>query len=337
MFSGAVWINKSKLLVEKIQYYCNACPKHPFEPIFSTDNILNVDLKITRTFKVDDDQPSFKHIDFDYSVVYESRPERKEKYTYDINSKAVLYAYDHDGLFHLPKFKFNLMSTGDFRKINAMPYNDFFWENNDEYAMTDAKRRNERFFNSEYSITNKDIFKNNDVTRKGMFQHPYIIWDTDRVFFTEYIDTTSIDLGANVLRSDKYKFSVKLFLDRNNYRDKEDLLTATIFDPYESFYHDQINDQVHCFINIYFDICEIHRRKLHKTITETWPDDKTLDSLYDGIVNEMNEMLKTYLKEANGGRSKIHMPEWNNYVLEELGIDNIALFNPFPEEEGSDN
>lgn len=209
---------------------CDHALKHPFLPLFPNDNIAGVSFSITQTFKTVNSQALFNHTDFEYAVDYVSRIGEADERTYSVRSNAVLYAYDYDAAFFLPLFDFNDNDIGDYQKINAMPYNDFFWEFNDEYRLNDSLNTNETFFLDSASVTNKSVFKSNPYIKKGLMEFPFVAWSPSRIKFREMVPDTSVMQTANSIPSQQYKLSVKIFADMNSYSDSTNFLTATIFD-----------------------------------------------------------------------------------------------------------
>lgn len=328
-FDGSVYVNKTNNTILKITLNCLNCKKYPFQPIFPGDTISNVSFAITKTFTTQQGHTVFNHIDFTYVIDYRSRVGEAYAQTYAIKSNAILYAYDFSKTFLIPAFNVTDGTYSDYRKINAMPYNDFFWHYNDEYRLKDGDDSNELFFNDTFSFTNKTIFKTNPLMKSRLFQHPYIIWSEDRVFFKEIaVDTSEASPSADVI-ADKYHLGVKLFVDINTYQDSTSIFSATIFDPYVSFYHLPIDNKTHCFINMYFDICEIERRKLESELKSSLTDIRQFEKIYEELETRF-ELIKTqYLKEVTRGTNEPEMQKWNTYVFEQLGINNIAIFKPF--------
>jgi len=328
-FNGTVWVNKTKNTILKITLTCHHCKKYPFQPIFPGDTISNVSFAITKTFTTDQGHTIFNHIDFTYIIDYRSRVGEAYAQSYSIKSNAILYAYDFRNTFLIPTFNVTDGAYSDYRKINAMPYNDFFWRNHDEYRLKDGDNSNELFFHDTYSFTNKTIFKSNPLMKSKLFQHPYIIWSEDRVFFKDIaVDTSAASPSADVM-ADKYNLGVKLFVDINTYQDSTSIFSATIFDPYVSFYHLPIDNKTHCFINMYFDLCEIERRKLESELKSSMKDVEQFDKIYHGLETRFQLKNSQYLKEMDRGTNEPEMKKWNDYIYQELGINNVAIFKPF--------
>ena len=328
-FDGSVYVNKTNNTILKITLNCLNCKRYPFRPIFPGDTISNVSFLITKTFTTQQGQTVFNHIDFAYNIDYLSRVGDPYAQSYSIKSNAILYAYDFRNTFLIPTFNVTDGAYSDYRKINAMPYNDFFWRYNDEYRLKDGDNSNELFFNDTYSFTNKTIFKSNPLMKSKLFQHPYIQWSEDRVFFKDIaVDTSAASPSTDVI-ADKYNLGVKLFVDINTYQDSTSIFSATIFDPYVSFYHLPIDNKAHCFINMYFDICEIERRKLENELKSAVKDVKQFDKIYHELETRFQAKKTQYLKEVDRGMNEPEMKKWNDYIYQALEINNIEMFKPF--------
>ena len=328
-FSGKIWINKSKDRLLKITLNCDNSVKHPFLPLSQTDKISNVSLFITQSFNTSNGQVVFKHTDFNYKIDYISRVGKTEEQNYTIRTNAVLYAYDYGNSFNLPFFDFNDSNIGDYRKINAMPYNGFFWTYNDEYRMNDSMNANELFFTDSSSLTNLTFFESNNISKKGLFEHPYVSWSKSRIRFREILQDTSVTNSITGFKSEQYNLAVKFFFDINSYRDSTQILTATVFDPFESFYHLPMDNQTLCFVNIYFDLCEIARRELEEKLIASKHNINKTKEIYNDFLIQFEVKRNEYLNAVGRGTNEKEMIKFNNIVYEKLGIDNIELFQPY--------
>ncbi|MBK8485213.1 MAG: carboxypeptidase-like regulatory domain-containing protein [Saprospiraceae bacterium] len=331
-FYGKIWINKTKNHLIKITLNCANTLKHPFLPLNLMDKISNVSFNITQSFSTSNGQVVFNHTDFIYKTDYVSRIGITEEQKYTVLTKAVLYAYDYENSFNLPFFNFKDFNIGDYQKINAMPYNDFFWTYNDEYRLNDSINTNELFFIDSSSLTNKTLFKSNTFFKYGLFEHPYISWSRNRIKFREILSDTSVAYSATGFKSEQYKLAVKIYLDINSYRDSTHIITSTIIDPYESYYHLPMNNQTLCFINIYFDLCEIARRELEEKLKAQTNNVYRLKEIYNNFLTQFETKRNEYLKAVEHGTIEKEMIKYNNIVYEILRIDNIGLFQPYKNE-----
>lgn len=334
-FEGTIWVNVSRNVIEKLTMNCTDCQNYPFSPIFPTDSIRKVDLNITRTFVVTEGHQTFNHIDFSYRVDYVSRPGKPERSEYSVQTNAVLYAYDYAEEFDLPKFQF-VANTQDYRKLNAFPYNPFFWDNRTEFDMNDADNRNDAFFKDPQSITNVRFFKSQrtetppedkNVKTMGYLEHPYIHWSKNRVFLREIVPDSIEKAVLGTEKSRLYHLEVQLFVDFNAYSDSTNILTETIFDPYLTYYYLPIDANTNCFINMYFDLCEVHRRRLEEAFSlRVNPSREEIQVVYDQFMKSSEEEKTIFLKEVDRGTNLKAMSKWNEYIMETVRIDNMKLF-----------
>lgn len=331
LFNGQIWINKTRRNFLKITSGCTSCISHPFLPLFPSDSISSVDLNISKTFQILNNQMVFNHIDFSYKVDYNSRISEPHESSYSIKSNAVLYVYDHLNTFFIPVFSFNSPFIGDFRKINAMPYNHFFWENHDEYKTNDQLKLNEKFFNDPNSLTNQVAFQSNQKFERGLIEHPFVHWSPERVSFREVSSDTLDKSPYPDLEKESYKLAVKIFLDINHYNDSTDILTATVFDPYDSYFYLPLDEKTNCFINIYFDLCEIQRKKLESDLKLAVTKGDPIEPIIHNFYFSFEEQKFAYFKSAKLGKNESEMVKWNDLIIKSLGIDNFEIFNPFPE------
>jgi len=325
-YRGNLWINKSDKTVQKINLICDSCKKHPFLPLFSSDSIENVNFNITKTFAEIDGEMVFNHIDFYYVIDYKSRVGLSNESAFQIKTNAVVYAYDFDEKFNILTADLLPENTSDYRKFNALPYNSFFWNYNDEYRMNSEADENAKFFSSTASLTNISIFKTLPNKNTGFFEHPFIQWSPNRVLFKEFISDTLPSVNTTGVIYDKYHLKVNFYIDLNQYGDSVDIKTAVILNPYESFYHLPIGKETQCFINLYFDLCEINRRKMQTSLDANSSDINAIKITYTLLLEKFQKADEAFFKAVDRGTNRVELLKWNAYVKAELGIDNMALF-----------
>lgn len=326
-FSGSVWINTTKAYVVKIQLSSDHCARHPFKAIFPTDTISNVSFSITKTFVEQNGKIMFNHIDFIYGIDYSSRRAEEHERFYSVQTRAILYAYDFNHLFDIPSYVKGLMGYNDYRQINAMPYNDFFWTYHDEYGLSDDRQANDAFFADPASVTNQTLFSYTRYFKKGMFERPFIRWSEDRVILKAMApDTTSGLTSVEPISPDSFHFEIKLLADINTYHDSTDILTAAILDPYKTYDYKEIDSRTQCFLNLYFDLCEIERRQLEAELEATGADHKAYVTLNEASQSRLAKISAQFFKETDRGLNQANMLKWNAYVKAQLEIDNVALF-----------
>ena len=335
-FSGTIWLNESKRTAMKIVMECENCKKHPFKPIFPlTDSIANINLSITKTFQDQHGQSTFEHVDLAYSLDYFSRKNTDHARNYSVSSNAVLFVYDAKHPFVLPYFDIDA-DLSDYLKINAYTYNPFFWDTKNEFSMNQQEIENQRYFSSPTTLTNSDFFKtfNNDTLRnsnlirkKGISESQFIHWSPDRIVWRD-LRKDSLSLNAtSAIIANRYNLEVQFYFDWNNYQDSVNVLTDVIFDPYKSYYHLPIDAYTTCFINMYFDLCEIQRRALQKKFNELNKTNVSayFDCFYAFQISAEKERQR-FLLDLDRGTNERNLLKWNRYIYDQLNINNVQIF-----------
>lgn len=324
-FNGKLWIDETNKVIIKMTLNSKA-KSHPFFPIFSNDKILGVDLQITETFKNINQEGVFNHMDFIYTTDYKSRDGKE----YTIKTKAVLYAYDYQNLFFLPIFEYNQYAFGDYPKINALPYNEFFWKYNDEYRVHDSLNSNDQFYNDSLSITNQDFYRSLHALQSKFYKHPYMTWSAKRKIFRQSMPGNFNSKIPHRDNSEHFNLVTKVFLDINHYGDSTDVMTATIFDFYDSYYYYPLyrDRNSHCFINMYLDYSELQRRELYNTLISGNYTQSEVWSIYRDFEKKFFWNNFQFIEEVKHGTNETAMRLYNDTIKEHLGIDNLDIFKP---------
>jgi hypothetical protein len=123
-----------------------------------------------------------------------------------------------------------------------------------------------------------------------------------------------------------YALKAQIFMDVNPAGDSLHWLSATVFDVYESFYKLPEEKITPCFLNIFFDLCEMERRKMENELRSANYDMAGIDSVYRQCLVSMNEQTELYLKKVQCGKKLEELKKWNDIVFNTLGIDNFKIF-----------
>ena len=322
LFEGQVWIDSLNAQVIKVNLKINDAKVHPFLPLPTVKSIERVDLYLSKTYSKLDGKMYVSSVDFNYQISYaNSRNERVLAST-----KAVLYAYDYDTKFQLPFFHFTSGMYEDYQQINATPYNAFFWENINEFGMSEIKEANDAYAEENANITNQTAFFTHQFPNDRLFEFPYVDWSKERIGFrkTESNPSSSFsNLGS--IPSEQYQLKGQVYCDINFLNDSLHVITSTIFDPYESFYYLEMDNYGKAFINMYFDLVEIYRRKFIANISNVKTVAETT-ILYQSNNTEMDIKTRQFFKDVSHGTNEAGMVKWNKFIYEELQIDNLTLF-----------
>ncbi|MFZ6052492.1 carboxypeptidase-like regulatory domain-containing protein [Halocola ammonii] len=332
-FSGKVWIDSLRKDIIKLELSADNVANYPFVPIWPSDSLLKVGMELSKTYQRIDGEMYLKSLDFNYDLRYKHRDGSID----DISTRAVLYAYDYERRFELPFFHFSNPDISDYRKINAIPYNAYFWENFDEFKLNDLQDKNNQFANDPSTVSNREMFVRSAFGEKGFLQQPYVHWSGKRIVFREQeYDKAELYELAKKPPAERYHLWAQIFLDVNQIDDSLHFLTSTIMDPYASYYHFPMDDTARAFINLYFDQIEIERRILNEQLKKCSSEGEMAKVYFDRL-EMINRMTSTFLKDVERGLNKQGMRKWNERTVEHLGIDNLALFRVYIEEVEGEN
>jgi hypothetical protein len=90
-----------------------------------------------------------------------------------------------------------------------------------------------------------------------------------------------------------------------------------------------MDNQTLCFVNIYFDLCEIARRELEEKLKASKHNIQRTKEIYNDFLTQFELKRNEYLNAVERGANEKEMIKFNNEVYEKLGINNINLFRPY--------
>lgn len=323
-FEGTVWMDSVSATIIKVTLKIVNAKTYPFLAIWSTDTLKNVCIELTKQYSVTHEDVFVNAIDFNYTLNYKSKTDS----TFNISTRAVLNAYNYNDVFELPSFKFQTTSHSDYRLIQILHPNELFWDCNDEFKMESKNTERTHFLNNEATINAYNLFSSDTLIKRNLFEHPYITWSGKRVLFRDNSeDSSRYTLEQSAIPSQRYHLEVQLFMDINEVCDTLQIITKTIFDPFLSFYNFHQTKESQAFINIYFDLIEIERRKLAEELIKCKKDILLMKVKYNEALKNIAIIRKKYFNEIERGSNKTNLKKWNSVVYNALNIDNIYLFN----------
>jgi hypothetical protein len=120
--------------------------------------------------------------------------------------------------------------------------------------------------------------------------------------------------------------AVQLLLDITRVGDTFSCKSYTVFDEKKTRFHLPDEPETKAFLNIFFDLCEIERRKMEHTLSNTAFTVKQIDSVYHVTKVSMKKVTTKYLEEVKLGKNKRALSKWNEDVMGILNIDNVKMF-----------
>ena len=76
---------------------------------------------------------------------------------------------------------------------------------------------------------------------------------------------------------------------------------------------------------MYFDLCEIERRKMVEKIEKGPKTIARIKSIHKESIDHMKLVTEQYLDEINLGNNIRKVAEYSKYIRAELGIDNVEM------------
>ncbi len=327
-FNGKVHVLKSNFLPLKLELSIQNTTHHPFRPLFPNSKIRSASMQINKNFAFKNDSCYVHHVDFKYKLNYDVQNQ-----TRIVNSKGLMYFYDYHRPFYPPLFNYNT-DADDYRKITGLSYNESFWDQNTVLENSKSMKLKRVYFEQEGLLIN---YKNDGNQKKGLqqggfFENNDLSWsDSLRLSIKGNgiaNDTSGKAQGSDeIFRADRYALKAGVFLDVNPLGEGLQHYSTAVFKVNESYYHLKEEAPSNCFINIYFDLVEIERRKMEKEIEKNPNSWTHLKSCYAAALLEIENTGLKYFKEVERGHNKRKLEKWNQKVVDELGINNMQLFN----------
>lgn len=319
-FEGNVIIDLSVKQIAHLELNIKNAEKHPLLPIWPEDSLSQVNINLTYGFQLNNDQYRLNAINLVYDATYFKFKNNLNSFI--IKSVAALNLYNFDELFILPYFSFEDRSyQRDYRHINAIPYNDYFWKEMAEFRINTEKEALNQFFEDTKVETNKTIFHLKSKENVLWFDYPYIHWTGERIIPKEASENIIYEKAQRTTYiSDLYHFEIKIYFDFNKINDTITYMTATIFDQNKSFYHMKHNNNTRKFINISFDLHEVYRRKIHNQVQGKSYDEAL--GIYNSLNKELEKLMAQYYKEVDLGFKDDALKRWSLFVKNELDINN---------------
>ncbi|OYT11375.1 MAG: hypothetical protein B6I18_04350 [Bacteroidetes bacterium 4572_112] len=349
-FSGIIWVDNIKHTLLKLELTANNTSKHPFLPIHNTDKISDVSIKLVKSYNTNEQLSIIDHIYFEYSFVYKSvrgssmgiANNKSRIIERNISSKGIIRVFDYENTFIIPYFNYpDNLYYGDYYKMSFIPYNDAFWNNNHSIALSKEQKEKLGFFAAEGKLVNyrENNYGNNFLLRATNnkdketthFGFYYSFWNKDKRI------TIKKDLKQNelynpkkeglIVKRDLYNIEAQILLDITKVGDSLDFKSYSVFDSYQTFYRLPTDSISNAFINIYFDLYEIERQKMHDNILKSDKKLSTANSIYNESKNNIALITNKYIEEVQLGKNNKEFEKWNKFIFDNLGIDNLKLIH----------
>ncbi len=333
-FSGEVWIEKNTGILKKIVLTIYETTYHPFvTQLAEIGEIGNVSMQICKTFRTLNGENVLDHTDFNYQLSYHHMHSNVIASDYKdtsfiVKSNGLMYFYDFENLFYIPDFSFD-SDQSDYRKISSLTYNESFWSSNTGLSYSDKMRKAIRYFKLKGGFLNFRRGMNNkvDTSLRFLYENTNLTWDKkSRLSFKkDGMKKDTIHLKNDILAL-AYKLKAKIFFDINPVGDSLQHYSICVFDVFDTYYNLPEEPFTNCFMNIYFDLFEIERRKMENILVQKKFSIAQMDSVYKQATFNLDRQTAEYFKQVERGKNFKQLEKWNDLVKQQLGIDNIAIF-----------
>jgi hypothetical protein len=327
VFSGEAWIEQTTGQLIKLKLDAVNTNKHPFIALFPDGKIEHVSMQITKTFAPYNSTYVTNHIDFDYQFNYRVKDSVRV-----IKSKGVMFFYDYSNPFILPFFDYNA-EMDDYRKITSLSYNEQFWISANGLLYSDKMKKELVYFNKNGQLINyaNDGNRKTGIKNHSLFENNNLAWSkTKRIHLkTNGIKHDTLKTN-NAYRYQLYKLKAQLFLDINDMADSTGHISVTILDIYQTFYNLPEEPYTNCFMNIYFDLIEIERRKMELEISKSNRRKKIVEEIYVQTLKKIEKIESAFFKSVDLGKNTRELKKYNELIVTELGINNFEALGYKP-------
>lgn len=324
LFPTTVYLHKPTKEILRVEFKKKNLTTHPFTEINPQDSIKRLDYFAAYNFDASASH-RLERIELNYNVEYKSSNRVR-----NIQSNGVLLFYNTAETFSLPKYSAIANLYSDYDKIVSQPYNSFFWNTNSAISPSEKKQLYKSYFEQNGVLLNFDELS---AINPKVFANKLIPWSNRRIQLYDINDVDAYEVALRnakdfhnkVVLSELYELQSFIYLDRNETPDSTHFEVRTLINLDESFFYIERTPFTTCFINIYFDLVEIQKRKLEQQLRKNLPDPEAMDALYQRQQSELNNTLKSYLKSVERGTNRTVLNEYIGLVKDELGIDNSFL------------
>jgi hypothetical protein len=124
---------------------------------------------------------------------------------------------------------------------------------------------------------------------------------------------------------DRQRLHAQIFLDINEDEDTIRHFSVTVLDVFKSYFESDNPRQAACFLNIYFDLCEMERRRMEQQIKRSKSSVSQIIEIHQKATRSIQDLTDQYLQKTSYGSNLNELRKWNASVKAVLGIDNFRL------------
>lgn len=330
-FKGALTLDSNNLSLYHLNYDIENAQIYPYERI-QRKGTSELNMNIQKFFRPLANSSTLESIQFTTRMIFENINRPADT----ILSKSLLSLYERMNAFPLVDFDFLPEDYhGDLRNSLLLQHTQEFWPCYSDFQ----KSPSQKFFaehcdflldqNGNYSLITSQDGSKMERTRR-LLESPYQVWSPDyrvRIRERQKTQRETISASASTIPATQYQLAVQLLLDFNYDCDQQlHWTTKTVFDPFTSFYNFELTPQALAYINIYFDLAELHRQLLERLILQSDQSMPTIRALHAEAEKSLEAFKKEYSHKVERGNNLGELKRYNELVKQKLGIDNMAHF-----------
>ena len=338
-FSGKLWIGTATAKVLSIELDRDRCTRHPFRPMGPGDELRDLSIHYHQTFSTWEGRPVVNTVALEYSYTYHTGSasarlaERDPAFRNDwkFRTKSIFHLYAPGEKFILPLFRYDAGQM-DYRKVLSMPYDSVFWTNAPSLVRTDRQQRDETLFAQEGLLLDTREMDPMDTGRSGFFESNYAFWSADkRIRLKNMLDSAAAaprpaTAESATATADQLNLVVQLYLNVDRTPEGYRSFSATVFDGFNSWCHLPDKQRSDVLLNIYFDLCEVERRRMQVALEAPGLSLDRIRAIHAEAETAMERNTSAFLKDTHYGADQQAMKHWNDLVRRELGVDNFKIF-----------
>ena len=337
-FQGELWIDARTAVVKSLQLDCDSCTRHPFQAIVPGDELHGLELHYRQTYVPWKGRIILSTIEMEYALTYHgsagdprlAAPAEDLALDRRMRTKGILHLYAPEVRFILPLFRYDAGQT-DYRKVLSMPYDSAFWAEAPGLVPTERQLQDQALFAKEGLLVGKNsALDRSGRNGRGFFESNYAFWSAQQriglkgtMAESAYVPPVamSTDVTANQVH-----LVVQLYLNIDRADTGYRTFSATVFDGFSSYCHLDDKRNADLLLNIFFDLCEIERRRMQAALDQPGLSIERIRAIHADAEKSMDRISAKFLKETRYGMDAEKMAKWNGRVVSELGVDNFALF-----------
>jgi hypothetical protein len=311
-----LWLPPGETTVRGLELSCTNCANYSFVPLFDHGRIDTVDMRYRQTWTTS--PPLLPQVmELEYTTAY-TGPGFSERF----RSHAIMHAFDHGTPFIPTQFRWH-PNLEEYRKIAWLPDDSIFWSRMTPPLPTERQMRDQAF------IAQHDLRRNSWYDSLGTYydllRPVYKAWSKEkRLRFWEVTGTWS-PKHHQPPDPNRIELHAQLYLEMDTTNGAFHWFSCAVFAPHHSVYMAPLEIWSEVFIRIYFDLCEVERRKMDARLDRPGMNVDRAEKIYREHSRELRNTLDKYMKHTRNGKDGLSLIPWHEVIVKELNIHNLTL------------